>query len=84
MALTNKAIPTYIFRIGCVERQLQAMKLYFLYSKWVVLIPEQCNKLVLCHVQRQLALQLRNKSVIRHLWQKIAHTPWHILNRRPR
>ena len=37
------------------------------------------NKLVLCQLQRQLALRLRNKSVISHLWQKIAHTPWHIL-----
>ena len=36
---------------------------------------------VLCQLQRQLALRLRNKSVISHLWLKIAHTPWHILNR---
>ncbi len=40
----------------------------------------QYNKLVLCQLQRQLALRLRNKSVISHLWLKIAHTPWHILN----
>ncbi len=26
------------------------------------------------------ALQLRNKSVTSQLWQKMAHTPWHILN----
>ncbi len=31
-------------------------------------------------LQRQLALRLRNKSVISHLWLKIAQTPWHILN----
>ena len=30
-------------------------------------------------LQRQLALRLRNKSVISHLWLKIAQTPWHIL-----
>ncbi len=35
---------------------------------------------VLCQLQRQLALWLWNKSVISQLWQKIAHTPWHILN----
>ena len=39
----------------------------------------------LIHVAAQrflavLALWLRNKSVTSQLWQKIAHTPWHILN----
>ncbi len=34
---------------------------------------------VLCQLQRQFALLLRNKSVISHLWLKIAQTPWHIL-----
>ncbi len=51
--------------------------------KLVVLIPEQYNKLVLCQLQVHLALWLRNKSVISHLWLKIAHTPWHILNMQP-
>ncbi len=37
--------------------------------------------LVLWQLRRQLALRLRNKSVISHLWLKIAHTPWHILNK---
>ncbi len=41
-------------------------------------------KLVLCQLQRKLALRLRNKSVISHLWQKIAHTPWHILKQNTR
>ncbi len=45
----------------------------------VLLFPEQYNKLVLWQLQRQLALRLRNKSVISHLWLKIAQTPWHIL-----
>ncbi len=48
-------------------------------QKLVVLIPEQYNKLVLCQLKRQLALRLRNKSVISHLWLKIAQTPGHIL-----
>ncbi len=69
------------------ERQLQGGPLTPLKNhtfrsstqKLDVLIPEQYNKLVLCQLQRQLALRLRNKSVIRHLWLKIAQTPWHIL-----
>ncbi len=52
-------------------------------SLWLLYMQQDNNfwqyKLVLRQLQRQLALRLRNKSVISHLWLKIAHTPWHIL-----
>ncbi len=66
-----------MFQIHIIEEVSLGVKKYLLLLNRKIYFLLQIDP---CLGLRQLALRLQNKSVISHLWQKIAHTPWHILN----